>query len=398
MQKPDKTPEPSMEEILASIRKIIAEEPIGSRPGPDPEPRGPALATPSPLPGAAKPSDPSEKTNHSPPSRNERGSGGPPFNMDDALADLMDDPPLPRFATAPGRQDPAPKPPSRAAATPEEDSQRPSWLFARPGDSPAQTGSQHGSEGNRGAGLLGQLDSIRPLPQSGGSAGETLAPKPAAAQKVAAPEPLFDRQKEAERPALGGAAPSPADLLRPGARISPVDDGDAGRRPDGQASAASAAPAGTDGSRPEPFHRQPTSAPAPAEESKPKSAEFGITPAERAPREQPRVESPVAEKPASLPGADRPPRAETSPLASLAQGLASAASGANLDTGKSEAGTSPKPGAAASGPAVRTLEDTVAELLRPMLRDWLDANMPRIVEKALKVELSDSAKRSGSAD
>jgi uncharacterized protein len=29
----------------------------------------------------------------------------------------------------------------------------------------------------------------------------------------------------------------------------------------------------------------------------------------------------------------------------------------------------------------RTLEDAVADLLRPMLREWLDANMPRIVEK-----------------
>ena len=34
MSRPDKAVEPSMEEILASIRKIISEEPIGSRPGP----------------------------------------------------------------------------------------------------------------------------------------------------------------------------------------------------------------------------------------------------------------------------------------------------------------------------------------------------------------------------
>jgi cell pole-organizing protein PopZ len=43
-------------------------------------------------------------------------------------------------------------------------------------------------------------------------------------------------------------------------------------------------------------------------------------------------------------------------------------------------------------PAVRTLEDTVADLLRPMLRQWLDANMPRIVEKALRVELAEGVK------
>jgi hypothetical protein len=37
---------------------------------------------------------------------------------------------------------------------------------------------------------------------------------------------------------------------------------------------------------------------------------------------------------------------------------------------------------------VRTLEDAVAEMLRPMLQQWLTDNMPRIVEKALKIETS----------
>gem|GEM_PF-3886155 len=44
---------------------------------------------------------------------------------------------------------------------------------------------------------------------------------------------------------------------------------------------------------------------------------------------------------------------------------------------------------ASSGEGGRTLEETVADLLRPMLRQWLDANMPRIVEKALKTELAE---------
>jgi cell pole-organizing protein PopZ len=35
-------------------------------------------------------------------------------------------------------------------------------------------------------------------------------------------------------------------------------------------------------------------------------------------------------------------------------------------------------------------EDKAAGLLRPMLRQWLDDNMPRIVEKALLIELSES--------
>ena len=33
--------------------------------------------------------------------------------------------------------------------------------------------------------------------------------------------------------------------------------------------------------------------------------------------------------------------------------------------------------------AARTLEDAVADMLKPMLREWLDANMPRIIEKAM---------------
>ena len=41
---------------------------------------------------------------------------------------------------------------------------------------------------------------------------------------------------------------------------------------------------------------------------------------------------------------------------------------------------------------VRTIEDMVAELLRPMLREWLEANMPRMVEKALRIELAEGLK------
>lgn len=43
-----------------------------------------------------------------------------------------------------------------------------------------------------------------------------------------------------------------------------------------------------------------------------------------------------------------------------------------------------------SSAGVRTMEDTVADLLRPMLRNWLSENMPRIVERALRKELEES--------
>ncbi len=38
------------------------------------------------------------------------------------------------------------------------------------------------------------------------------------------------------------------------------------------------------------------------------------------------------------------------------------------------------------------MEDTVAELLRPMLKQWLADNMPRIVEKALRIEVAQSVR------
>lgn len=39
--------------------------------------------------------------------------------------------------------------------------------------------------------------------------------------------------------------------------------------------------------------------------------------------------------------------------------------------------------------AGEAFDDTVSELLRPMLRKWLESNMPRIVEKALRKELAE---------
>jgi cell pole-organizing protein PopZ len=41
------------------------------------------------------------------------------------------------------------------------------------------------------------------------------------------------------------------------------------------------------------------------------------------------------------------------------------------------------------GPApARTLEDAVADMLKPMLQRWLSDNMPRIIERALSIEAS----------
>jgi cell pole-organizing protein PopZ len=43
--------------------------------------------------------------------------------------------------------------------------------------------------------------------------------------------------------------------------------------------------------------------------------------------------------------------------------------------------------------APRTLEDSVKDMLRPMLRKWLDENMARVLTSALKDELRDNPAR-----
>ena len=37
---------------------------------------------------------------------------------------------------------------------------------------------------------------------------------------------------------------------------------------------------------------------------------------------------------------------------------------------------------------VRTLEDLVREMLQPMLRSWLDDNLPTLVERLVLVEIA----------
>lgn len=54
----------------------------------------------------------------------------------------------------------------------------------------------------------------------------------------------------------------------------------------------------------------------------------------------------------------------------------------------------PAPAAPSPAPAQASapIEDSTADLLRPMLRQWLAENMPRMVEKALHIEVAESVK------
>ena len=43
----------------------------------------------------------------------------------------------------------------------------------------------------------------------------------------------------------------------------------------------------------------------------------------------------------------------------------------------------------------RTLEDLVKEMLRPMLKTWLDDNLPPLVERLVRVEIERVARGGG---
>ncbi len=69
---------------------------------------------------------------------------------------------------------------------------------------------------------------------------------------------------------------------------------------------------------------------------------------------------------------------------------AEAATGAFAKLARSVARPEPEPVAAGDG---KTVEQLVAELMRPMLKEWLDQNLPAIVERVVEREVRKLARR-----
>jgi cell pole-organizing protein PopZ len=102
-----------------------------------------------------------------------------------------------------------------------------------------------------------------------------------------------------------------------------------------------------------------------------------------------------APRPAAAASGEPPPAAEPPPfigdrLVSSATAAASVAALSQLaDLGqKGQVGTTPL------GEAGRTLESLVRELLRPMLRDWMDGNLSPLVERLVRDEIQRLARDS----
>jgi len=90
--------------------------------------------------------------------------------------------------------------------------------------------------------------------------------------------------------------------------------------------------------------------------------------------------------------AETPPsKAAVPPAESLvSEAAASAATAAFARLARSVSRPEPGPVVPDSG---KSVEVFVAELLRPMLKDWLDANLPAIVERVVEQEVKKLAKR-----
>jgi cell pole-organizing protein PopZ len=403
MNKLDKATEPSMEEILASIRKIIAEEPIGSRPDParhSPRP-GPDQLAPlreqAASQGARPPAHPPE-TRHG------------PIAIDDALADLVEQPIAETGgATAKAPQEaPVPAVAAPAAATAAEPRQRQSWLFSRPHPIPNAAPTSMGQHDPSRAG--GPPASVRDVLRSAERAESepaTVGDKPDAAADAAAALTASGRESAVAMALPEAGADHRAITARqvklsgPGGRGVPsISSPESARSaPAVEPPTAEATSQLAYGSGAAVCGTQPHSNPG----RKPDRAATGSPRPDALVPHRSDTVAPAGDwaRSASVTGSLVRPVAEAvdtgavaahSALDALSQGLAAPA----VTTAKASDGAAPgSQGAAQGSQAARTLEETVTELLRPMLRQWLDANMPNIVERALRVELADGAKPGG---
>ena len=382
MQTTQKAGDPSMEEILASIRKIIADDPAALASSAQP-PVPPARAEGTPPIQAASPFMPAAV-----PVKSERRA---PSALDQELADLLREPadqpnPASALATALGGSSVlnAPAPMAPAVAVPLADT----------GDMGAIAG-------------LGGWFRNRP---NGAATGAAAAPTDESAGPVSAQQVSPHLGTAAAPPAVDAAVP---EALPP----SPVANGSAApvsmqsilnRLGAGAAQATDSLPTPTPAGAPTPatvmsrvFANEPK--PAMAQPEQPPSA-----PANRPPVEAPAapivaekraepviaaVAQPVA-MPAPIPAtAPVPIAAPPAPQAvakpqKLESTVPAAMEAAAAPTAVTAAAEQPK----AAGGAVKSLDDTLAELLRPVVRQWLDENMARALEKAVKIEMADSVK------
>jgi cell pole-organizing protein PopZ len=119
----------------------------------------------------------------------------------------------------------------------------------------------------------------------------------------------------------------------------------------------------------------------------PKSGATGTRPV---PIPLPRID-PVSAADMPQPSFEQPPLGQPHDSALVGSGVVGAASSAFARLNQAVQESVPAPAAHDPGPAVdangKTIEDLVKEMLRPMLKEWLDRNLPPMVERFVEREI-----------
>jgi cell pole-organizing protein PopZ len=349
MSKPDPTATKSLEEILASIRKSLADEPSPRQPE---LPAAPAQTSqPDPKPASSVASDPL-KANGAEVLAGKLAAGllnGVTRSQasDDDLSDLL--------ASAPKK--PAPAAPVDAP---------------KPGEAKSNA-----------------RDPLWFLTRLSAAAADAVAPGPAARARDAAkaPTPPVEDVKlsrpETLRPSLPPLFGAGSDPIPPAAARPDIQDTGPTARTEprnfptqvnGEARAAQA----------EPEVAVTTPAPTPVVQAAPPTPPPAIpVAADTLPKEPPQATSAPETAPTVAVVIPQQP-AEVEPSPPVAQVQADPAAEPPRPTADSAPAPGPEPVGAAP---TRGFEQAVGELLEPVIRQWLQSNLPRMIEKAVREEV-----------
>jgi cell pole-organizing protein PopZ len=397
MTKPQFASEPSMEDILASIRKMISDDRSGPRPLPD-------QMTRTPFPDATAPAETSGRwenradTASNPAARPGSSHGSlseaikaaaQPRTLEERISDLLE-----KGVAAPAEPLASLGSRTRPAATPEP---------AAPSRTAALAQPSAGS--SAGAALPFGTRASAPDRTQPSSVVSPAAVAPAKAVP-SAPEPKADAQRVIAMPSRYPAAPAAGSSgsAPNGAALNGQVHGVAGSFGSrGSTQPVRPMPAAEDVARTKEQDHQSVaradtpgahiSEPAPAEVVKAALSEAAPAPAPAGPSEDlvdAMIEL-VRREPSSL-------SVFTSGAAFIG-GVSEKGVGVEKSVAAHKKGQStiPAPQASQADDGVPELDGAAAELLRPMLRQWLAENMPRIVEAALRSEITSGGKGPGKA-
>lgn len=345
--------EPSMEDILASIRKIISEEPAGAKPNASVPPSATQLA-PSQAPGAQYPVTPSPPSNVGASSR-----------LSDIVRELA----------------PAAVPVSSISSASFHDDM--ADLV----------------EGGASS-LLPAIKASDPAFESGKSAAPAYPPV-APVDQVASEKSASRADPAVSAPVMKSVANISAPVRAP---QSPSNSASSPQRPSadfGSFIPSTAESIGMTSPRPLPIslgaefrNVEPQRTPAPPRPARPEPLQGVASDVQKnLDADEAAPEHTHDHASSSHAGDNDPVAAAQSALGALAIGFAApaqtATSVSTVAPARADVSLRPSDPSPAIETGRKSLDDSIVDMLRPMLRDWLDAHLPEMVERALNEELRD---------